>query len=236
MPQETVSAIASLIPAEPIPHGVHEFADRVHGLLDGQPKDDATGARALKGMDETLDRIAAGLYSIASMLVGEGEDSMQLVETAIANTEISVCRDPLEGRKNSRRALCSAALTLLAERDAESLASPAGLAPSTTCIEDDDLDAAGVSKSELEQMFAGPDRDRVRNWLAGLPTVLRTIFVLRAVAGFTAAETAGLLAEFGGPKAQGWTPDAVRDFFRQGLCSLASQLLKAATCGGADAR
>jgi hypothetical protein len=85
-------------------------------------------------------------------------------------------------------------------------------------------------------MFAGPDRDRVRNWLAGLPTVLRTIFVLRAVAGFTTAETAGLLAEFGGPKAQGWTPDAVRDFFRQGLCSLASQLLKAATCGGADAR
>ena len=74
-----------------------------------------------------------------------------------------------------------AALKLLAERDAESLAAPLGLEPASTCIEDDDLDAAGVSKEELERMLAGPDRDRVRNWLASLPTVLRTIFVLRAV-------------------------------------------------------
>jgi hypothetical protein len=229
MTEETGTAIASLIPPQPIPAGARAFNDRVHGLLDGQPKDDATVAKALEGMDEMLDLIAAGLYSMASMLVGEGEDSVRLVETAIANAEISACHDPLEGRKNSRRALCSAALRLLAERDAESLAAPEGMETSTTCIEDDDLDAAGVSKAELEQMFAGPDRKRVRNWLASLPVALRTIFVLRAVAGFTTAETAGLLAEFGGPKAVGWTPDAVRDFFRQGLCSLASQLLKAAS-------
>jgi hypothetical protein len=77
-------------------------------------------------------------------------------------------------------------------------------------------------------MIAGPDRDRVRNWLASLPTVLRTIFVLRAVAGFTPAETADLLKAHGGPQAAGWSGDAVREFFRQGLCSLASQLLQAA--------
>jgi len=69
----------------------------------------------------------------------------------------------------------------------------------------------------------------VRNWLASLPTAARTIFVLRAVAGFTAAETAGLLAAHGGPQATGWTADAVREFFRQGLCSLASQLIQAAS-------
>jgi hypothetical protein len=163
---------------------------------------------------------------MASMLVGEGEDSVRLVETAIANAEISACHDPVEGRKNSRRALCVAALKLLAERDAESLAAPLGLEPASTCIEDDDLDAAGVSKEELERMLAGPDRDRVRNWLASLPTVLRTIFVLRAVAGFSTAETAALLAECGGPRAVGWNAEAVRDFFRQGLCSLASQLIQ----------
>jgi len=49
------------------------------------------------------------------------------------------------------------------------------------------------------------------------------------VAGFTAAETAGLLAAHGGPQATGWTADAVREFFRQGLCSLASQLIQAAS-------
>jgi hypothetical protein len=210
MAQEVVTANESLIPAKPIPDGARDFTERVHGLLDGQPKDDATVAEALAGMDEMLDLIAAGLYSMASMLVGE----------------ISACHDPVEGRKNSRRALCVAALKLLAERDAESLAAPLGLEPASTCIEDDDLDAAGVSKEELERMLAGPDRDRVRNWLASLPTVLRTIFVLRAVAGFSTAETAALLAECGGPRAVGWNAEAVRDFFRQGLCSLASQLIQ----------
>jgi hypothetical protein len=51
--------------------------------------------------------------------------------------------------------------------------------------------------------------------------------VLRAVAGFTASETADLLATHGGPHSGGWTADAVRELFRQGLCSLASQLIQA---------
>jgi hypothetical protein len=68
----------------------------------------------------------------------------------------------------------------------------------------------------------------VRTWLASLPAAMRTIFVLRAVAGFTTAETIALLKAHGGPKAAGWSPDAVRELFRQGLCSLASQLLQAA--------
>jgi len=76
-------------------------------------------------------------------------------------------------------------------------------------------------------MIAGPERDRVRNWLASLPTTLRTVFVLRAVAGFSAAETAGLLQAHSGSQAAPWTLEAVREVFRQALCSLASQLLHA---------
>jgi len=76
-------------------------------------------------------------------------------------------------------------------------------------------------------MMAGPDRDRVRKWLQSLPTALRVIFILRAVAGFTTGETAALLADHGGPQATGWNPSAVSEFFRQGLCSLASQLIHA---------
>jgi len=53
------------------------------------------------------------------------------------------------------------------------------------------------------------------------------IFVLRAVAGFSANDTATMLAEHGGKGAEGWNADAVREFFRQGLCSLASQLIHA---------
>jgi len=170
------------------------------------------------GTDEAYDRIAAGLYGLASMLVGEGEESVRLVETAIANGETSVCRNPVEARMSSRRALCAAALDILARRDPVSLAAPEGLKPAESCIEDDDLAAAGVSGDELERM---------RKWLASLPTALRAIFVLRAVAGFTAAETAALLAAHGGAQAAGWTPSAASELFRQGLCSLASQLIQA---------
>jgi hypothetical protein len=85
-----------------------------------------------------------------------------------------------------------------------------------------------VTPDELEQMIAGPESRRLRDWLEGLSVQLRTIFVLRAVAGLSSPEVAGLLAEHGGPSAQEWTPDAVRGSFRQALCSLASQLIHTA--------
>jgi len=224
----TITRRDSRIPAQQIPGCAREFTERMHALLDGQPKDEATVTKALVGMDEMFDLIAAGLYRLASMMVGEGEDSIRLVETAVANAEISACDDPAEARKSSRWALCKAALDTLAQRDTESLAAPEGLEHAATCIGDDDLDAAGVSSQELERMIAGPDRDHVRNWLEGLPTAMRTIFVLRAIAGFTTAETADLLRAHGGPHAAGWSRDAVGELFRQGLCSLASQVLQAA--------
>ncbi|HKF46494.1 MAG TPA: hypothetical protein VKB38_04000 [Terracidiphilus sp.] len=215
--------------SQPMPPEAAEFARKVHGMLDGRPKDDATVARALEGMEGMFDMIAAGLYSMASMLVGEGEDSVRLVESAVANAEVSSCTEPEQGRLSSRRALSEAAIQLLAERNPASLAAPEGLEHAETCIEDDDLEAAGVSREELERMMAGPDRERVREWLESLPTAMRTIFVLRGVAGYSAADTAQLLACHGGPRAAGWSAEAVRELFRQGLCSLASQMIHAGT-------
>jgi len=227
MSQQTITENDSLIPPKPIPAEAHAFSKRVHGLLDGQPKDDATVRQALEGMDGIVELMAAGMYNMASMLVGEGEDSIRLVETAIANAEVSSCNDPIQGRKSSRRALCTAALELLEDRNPGSLAAPEGLEHVATCIEDDDLAAAGVSSEELERMISGPDRGRVRTWLEGLPVAVRTVFVLRAVARFSGEETASLLAELGGANAAGWTPQGVRESFQQGLCSLASQLIHA---------
>lgn len=216
-----------LIPRQPIPAGAEEFSKKMQGLLDGRPKDEATVAKTLDGMDTMLDMIAARLYSMASMLVGEGEDSIRLVEKAVARTEISAGGDAAEARKNSRKALCAAAIDLISERKPGSLAAPEWLQHVSTCIEDDDLESAGISHGELENMLAGPNRENVKNWIESLPTETRVIFVLRAVAGFTAPETANLLSEHGGQGAQGWNPDAVREIFRQGLCSLASQLIQA---------
>jgi hypothetical protein len=225
------SSSTPLIPPQPMPGGAQDFSKRVSGLLDGQAKDDATVAGALKGMDAMLDAIAAGLYSMASMLVGEGEEGVRLVETAVATAEVSACQNASEARKSSRRALVKAAFAAIDRRCPGCLKAPERVEPTGSCIEDDDLEAAGVSRDELERMIAGPDRDRVRVWLEKLAPAVRTVFVLRAVAGFSAAETAGLLAEHGGQRAAGWTADGVRMVFRQGLCSLATQVLRAGNKG-----
>lgn len=216
---------ASLIPPKPMPEGAEAFTRSVQGLLDGRAKDGVEVEQALTGLDEMLDIIAAGLYNLASMLVGEGEESVRLVEYTISTAEVSKCGDHFEARRSSRLALVKAALETIARREPGSLAAPTGETGPVTCIEDDDLDSAGVSAKELEQMIAGPDRDRVREWLANLPISVRAVFVLRAVAGFSSEETAALLATHGGLGAESWTSSSVRDVFRQGLCSLASQLI-----------
>ena len=79
MPQNPIPPKDSLIPPRPIPAAAHAFSKSVSGLMDGQPKNAAAVAKAFEGMDEIFDLIAAGLYSLASMLVGEGEDSVRLV-------------------------------------------------------------------------------------------------------------------------------------------------------------
>ena len=228
MARELFPSNDSRLATEPIHAEAVDFSKRMSGLMDGQPKDEATVEQALEGMDDVVDRIAAGLYNLASMLVGEGEESVRLVETAIANTEVSACHDPAQARASSRRALSEAAVETLGGRNPGSLAAPEWLKPSGNCIDDDDLEAVEIAREDFERMNSGSDREHVRNWLDGLPTALRTIFVLRAVAGMSAAEVAGMLAAHGGSQAAGWNAEAVRSVFREGLCSLASQLLHAA--------
>ena len=97
-----------------------------------------------------------------------------------------------------------AAIELIAERRPGSLAAPEWLEHVATCIEDDDLESAGISRAELESMLAGPNRENVKNWIEGLPTETRVIFVLAGGGGFTANETAEMLADHGGKGAERW--------------------------------
>ena len=53
----------------------------------------------MENKDEILDRIASGLYNLASMLVGEGEKSAELVEQTISSSEVKLCCCPTEARK-----------------------------------------------------------------------------------------------------------------------------------------
>ena len=196
MSQKTVHTLDSLTPELPFPDDLKEF----------------------------FDVVAAGLYSLSAMLVGEGAVSALLVEEALDSAEVSMCQDPIEARRSCRRALAAASLKALAADCQGCLDAPLGLTPVTTCIEGDDLASAGISAEELDGMIGGQERGRVREWLASLPTAMRTVFALRAVAGFTAAETAELLKLHGGAQAAAWTAETVSEVFRQGLCSLASQV------------
>jgi hypothetical protein len=225
--QDSISQESRLFPSEPMhPQGPAFFA-QLSEILDGQPKDEAIVEAALEGYDELLEKVASDLYRIGSMLTGEGEETIGLIEQAVATADIPSCSDHFEARHSGRMALAAGAIELLDRRNPGSLAAPGTESGPASCIEDDDLSAAGVTHHELEQMLSGPDRDRLRGWLEGLSSPLRIIFVLRAVAGLTSTEVAALLAGHGGASARTWTPDSVRTSFRQALCSLASQLLHA---------
>ena len=174
--------------------------------------------------DNQLETMAAELYRIGSMLLGEGEETIGLVERAVTTADIS-SRDETEARKSGVMTLAAGAIEALVSHDAQALVAPEGDSGPASCIDDDDLSAAGVTHAELELMLSGPDRGRLRGWLEGLSAPLRVIFVLHAVAGLSSVDVAVLLADHGGSAAETWTPDAVRGSFRQALCSLASQLL-----------
>jgi hypothetical protein len=218
MPSNSLPLENSFLPEEPAhPQGADFFAQMTE-MLDGKPKDPAEVEAALSGWDEVLERIAGDLYRIGSMLLGEGEQTIGLIEQAVTEVDIPSCSTHLEARHKARLTLAAQGIAILQQRDPASLAAPEHEDGPASCIEDDDLDAAGVTPAELEQMLADPGDHRLRNWLEGLSVPLRVIFVLRAVAGLSSPEVAGLLD---------WTPDAVRSTFRQALCSLASQLLQA---------
>jgi DNA-directed RNA polymerase specialized sigma24 family protein len=223
MPQETNFANEIQSSAPPVSNGGRGLSEKASSQPSTNEKKDKTSVE----MNEIFDRIATGLYNLASMLVGEGEESVQLVEGAVADAEISVCHDPAQARMSSKRVLAASAVEILKQRDPDSLTAPDSLVSTGICIEDDHLEVARAAGVEIERMIAGPDRERVRKWLASLPTATRVVFVLCAVAGLSADETADLLVERGGPQAAGWTTEAVHVVFLKGLCSLASQLIQA---------
>jgi hypothetical protein len=192
------------------------------GITSGAPVNASTA-----GNDLLLDGIAAGLYHFTSMLLGEGEDTIGIVEEVVTRIDLHAGETMEIATHNARLDAAGRAVALLAHRDPAAFAVSAEDSGPASCIEDEELDAAGVSRVELEHMLTGSDQRHLRGWLESLPDSLRVIFVLRAVAGASSPEVARVLAEHGGPQAQDWTPGAVGSTFRQALCSLASQLLHA---------
>ncbi len=182
-------------------------------------------AGAVQGM-------AAELFQLASLLVGDEGRALQLIEGSVATMEIDPCLNPEAAKAQARtQVVRDAVAQLVAAQPAMFAQGAQAFAGHDPCIQDDDLQAAGVTPAQLRAWVdqqGKPELQRgLREWLEGLPVAQRAIFVQRAVLGQGNEAAAQLLHEAGGEQGMSWTPQGVSDVFRQALCSLANSLAHA---------
>lgn len=174
---------------------------------------------------------ALELFQLASLLVGDQEQALSLVEESISASDLDPCAGEPGGEDRVRRKVSEGALAWMRKRAPESFAVEESPLPPGGCVETDDLEAAGISSEKLAAMLSGGERQKLRNWLDELPMSQRAVFVLRAVVGRSnQAAAEEIRAASGSP---GWTADYVSVLFRSALCSLANQLAHSGSDAGA---
>lgn len=196
---------------------------------------------------EKAGEAAEDLFHLAILLLSDEMEAVEVVEEFVAGLEVNKSADcetsrirmvqqdgsqtemfvtkanKHEAQHASKRRLAELSLLRIAKRGVNVLAVPDAAAKCRTrCMDCEDLSSSGISPSEFDDVLHGVRRAHARQWLEGLNPVDRSIFVLRATADFSSEETAELLGPIG---AGGWTPEAVSEVYRAGLCSLASQVL-----------
>jgi DNA-directed RNA polymerase specialized sigma24 family protein len=184
-----------------------------------------TGAQAGDcGASSQIESAAREMFQIAALLLGNETDALDAVEQSIASIEVDPCSDAATASALHHRALVDHAVSRVAALHPEAM-EPATAADLGGCVETDELSAAGVTRSQLDELLTGSDRQRMRQWLESLQPVERVVFVLRAMLGETGEEAAGVLARATGKR---WNAGHVGGAYRSALCSLASALVHAA--------
>jgi DNA-directed RNA polymerase specialized sigma24 family protein len=168
---------------------------------------------------------ATKLFQTAALLLGNEAEAVSLVEETLAGVEVDPCADAANAQGLVQNSLVQAAIRKLSQRDPASFAAGESQAGSASCIEDDDISAAGITPEQLSYLLEGDGRQQLRGWLEHLPAAQRIVFVERAMLGQDNAATAASLSAGGGAAAAGWTPEKVSQIFRQALCSLATSLI-----------
>lgn len=167
------------------------------------------------------EQTALELFQLASLLMGDQEQALALVEESVASSDLDPCAAEAGAEETVRRKVTEGALLWMRERAPESFAVGESGESIGGCVETDDLEAAGVSSEKLSALLGG-ERQKLRNWLDELPMAQRAVFVLRAVLGRTNEEAAEEIRRVSG--SAGWTSGYVSLVFRSALCSLANQL------------
>ncbi|HEY4048566.1 MAG TPA: hypothetical protein VGM27_16995 [Acidobacteriaceae bacterium] len=181
---------------------------------------EAAGTAALQAQTT-----ATELFQIAALILGSEEEAITMVEETVARAEIDPCADAGGAHDEARQRLVDFAVRRLAKLHPGAFAAPPSIEGTATCIETDDLSAAGLSTEQLDALFEGSGRAKMREWLDQLAPAVRAIFVLRAVVGQDGERTAQDLRRSGAVGAQGWQREQVGTAYRQALCSLATSLM-----------
>lgn len=169
------------------------------------------------------------LFQTAALLLGNEQQAVNVVEEVVSAAESDPCKDPEKAYREVRDSVVTASLARIAGGDPTALdASFAASADAGSCVDSDDLLAAGVTEPELHTLIAGSGRARLRQRLERLPPALRAVFVLRAVLRNGNESAAQRLRESGAAGAGEWDAARVSRVFRQALCSLAASLVEAA--------
>jgi hypothetical protein len=184
-------------------------------------ENDCTGAGLAEAQNAAVE-----LYQVAALMLGSESDALALVEQTVSQIEIDPCAQAEVATTQVRRQLVGAVVARMHQSNPQAFVAPAASdVASGSCIEDDDLSAAGITQAELAELISGTGRDEMRAWLEQLPLAQRAIFVQRAVLGWDNGATAETLKQDSG---SGWQPQQVSDVFRQALCSLATSLVHSA--------
>ena len=167
---------------------------------------------------------AVELYQLAALMLGNESEALNLVESTVAQVEVDPCAEEEAAVDAARHHLIEAAVARMKQLDPQPFAAPVSGGSPVSCIEDDDLSAAGISPGQMAELIGGAGRSELRVWLDKLPLVQRAIFVQRAVLGWDNVATAASLDTGAGAK-PAWTAQQVSEIFRQALCSLANSLV-----------
>ncbi|MBV8114224.1 MAG: hypothetical protein JO300_05750 [Silvibacterium sp.] len=180
-----------------------------------------------KGGVEKAQETAAELYQLAALMLGDEGEAASLVESTVADVDVDPCEAEEAAVDTARHHLVEAAVARMSLADPEAFVVPAQAGSPATCIEDDDLAAAGFSAEQIAGLLNGPENGKqLRDWLDQLPAAQRAIFVQRAVLGWNNDATAASLTNGSGATRM-WSSAQVADTFRQALCSLANSLVHA---------
>ena len=180
-----------------------------------------------EGSVQKAQETAVELYQLAALMLGDEGEAANLVESTVADVDVDPCASEESAVDTARHHLIEAAVSRMNQADPGAFAAPAQGGGPATCIEDDDLSAAGISAEQIAGLLSDAGNGtQLRNWLDQLPAAQRAIFVQRAVLGWNNDATATSLANGSGEKPV-WSAAQVAQTFRQALCSLANSLVHA---------